>query len=107
MNFFGGGEEAKPAGPDPVFAGKSDRTGQDKTELVRSGRYAQQLYMHCTVHWLSWSILLLMTMTMLLLLLLPMMVMVMMMLVIGPPAYAYFVIQSSDRTRCIKIYDNM
>ena len=24
MNFFGGGEEAKPQGPDPVFAGKFD-----------------------------------------------------------------------------------
>jgi hypothetical protein len=23
MNFFGGGEEQKPQGPDPVFAGKS------------------------------------------------------------------------------------
>ena len=23
-NFFGGGEEQKPAGPDPVFAGKSN-----------------------------------------------------------------------------------
>mmetsp|Transcript_15885 Transcript_15885/g.32549 ORF Transcript_15885/g.32549 Transcript_15885/m.32549 type:complete len:103 (+) Transcript_15885:135-443(+) len=24
MNFFGGGEEAKPAGPDPVFAAKTE-----------------------------------------------------------------------------------
>ena len=44
MNFFGGGEEQKPQGPDPVFAGKSSN------HSVKILYFYKPLGTRCTVY---------------------------------------------------------